>query len=128
MHRNKERMERTEMKYCTTLHVSSKWNYGGLKFMFGEAFCVLFIHNEHFFISDQFYLVTVVSYGDGKVSFFSVLLAFSFGVNNFVQEELSVFTIFSLQKMEALEKIHELPWSHLNTANIRWHHSTTAPQ
>ena len=50
IHRNKERMERSKMSHCTTLHVSWKWNYAGLKFMFEEAFCVLRIRDELFFI------------------------------------------------------------------------------
>ena len=41
-------MERSKMSYCTKFHVSWKWNYGGLKFMFEEAFCVLRMRNELF--------------------------------------------------------------------------------
>ena len=38
IHRNKERTERIKMNYCITVHVSWKWNYGGLKFILEEAF------------------------------------------------------------------------------------------
>ena len=38
--------KKSKMSYCTTLHVSWKWNYGGLKFMFAEAFCVVRMRNE----------------------------------------------------------------------------------
>ena len=44
--------------------------------MFEEAFCVLRMCNELFFIFDRLYLMTHVSSGDEKVSFFSVLIAF----------------------------------------------------
>ena len=45
---------------------------------------------------DRLYLVTHVSSGDGKGSFFSVLIALSCGVNNFIQEELLILMIFTL--------------------------------
>ena len=41
----------------------------------------------NFFHFDRLYLMTDVSSGDEKVSFFSVLIALSFCVNTFVQEE-----------------------------------------
>ena len=56
--------------------------------MFEEAFCAPRMRNKLFLICDQLYLMTHVSSGDEKVSFFSVLLALSCGVNNSVQEEL----------------------------------------
>ena len=48
------------MSYCTTLHVSLKGNYGGLKFMFEEHFRVLWMRNELLFIFDRLYLVNDV--------------------------------------------------------------------
>ena len=56
------------------------------------------MYNEPFLIFDQLYLMTDVSSGDGKgkMSFFSVLMALSCGVNNFVQEGLFILMIFTL--------------------------------
>ena len=48
------------MSYCTTLHVSWKWNYGSLKFMFKEAFCVLHMCKELFSVFDLLYLMTEI--------------------------------------------------------------------
>ena len=64
--------------------------------MLEESFCVLYMCSKLFFIFDQLYLMTDVSYGDGKVSFFSVFLALSSGVNNFIQEELFILMIITL--------------------------------
>ena len=95
MHRNKGRMERSKVSHCTTLRVFWKWNYGRLKFTFEKVFCVLCMRNELYFIFDRLYLMTHVSSGTGKVSFFSVLIALACGVDNFVQEELFILTTFS---------------------------------
>ena len=48
------------------------------------------------FIFDRLYLTTHASSGDGKVLFFSVSIAPSCGVNNFVLEELFILTMFIL--------------------------------
>ena len=58
--KNDERMKKSKMSRCTTLHFSWKWNYGGLKFMFEETFCRLFMRT--FFP----FLIGYVSYGDRK--------------------------------------------------------------
>ena len=54
------------MSYHTTLHVSWKLNYGGLKFIFEETFCVLHVRNELFLIFNRLYLMTHVLSGGGK--------------------------------------------------------------
>ena len=64
--------------------------------MLEKAF-VYCMRNDLFPIFDGLYLMTHVSPGDGKsVIFFSVLIALSCGVNNFVQEELFILKIFTL--------------------------------
>ena len=78
------------------LHNTSHFLEMELKFMFEDAFCVLRMHNDFcFFIFDRLYLMTHVSSRDGKGVIFLVLMALSCGVNNFVQEELFVLTIFT---------------------------------
>ena len=64
--------------------------------MFEEVFCVLRMRNQLIFIFDLLYLVTDVSYVDEKRVFFSLFLALSCGVNNFVLEEHFILTIFTL--------------------------------
>ena len=65
--------------------------------MLKEGFCVLHMPNElFFFIFDQLYLVTDVSYGDGKGVIFLSFFSLSCGVNNFGLEELFSLTIFTL--------------------------------
>ena len=54
------------------------------------------MRKELFSIFDRLYLMTHVSSGDKKVSFFSVLIAISCGVNNFVHKVLFILTIFTL--------------------------------
>ena len=64
--------------------------------MFKEPICVLSMRNELFSL---FLIGCILSLmcrmGTGKVSFFSVLLVLSCGVNNFVQEELFILTTFT---------------------------------
>ena len=48
------------------------------------------------FVFDRLYLMTNASSWDGKVSFVSVLITLSCGVNNFFQEELIILMIFML--------------------------------
>ena len=83
-------MERSKMRYCTTLHVSWKWNYGGLKFIFKEAFCVLRMRNERFFIFERLCLVTDVSYGDGKGIIFLNFASSLIWCEQFAQEKLFI--------------------------------------
>ena len=59
LYSNEECLERSKMSCWTALHVSWKWNYGGLKFMLEEAFCVLHMRNELFPIFDRLYFQTV---------------------------------------------------------------------
>ena len=84
------------MSHYTTLHVSCNWNYGGSKFTFEEAFCVLRMRNKLFLIFDRSYLMTHVSSGNGIGVLFSVLIALSCGVNNFVQEEFFILKMITL--------------------------------
>ena len=69
---------------------------------------------------DRLYPMTDMSSGDGKIVIFSVLLALSCRMNDFVQEELFTLTIFTLQGN--LRQKSRPPWRHLNIATIRWHY------
>ena len=54
-------------------------------------------HAQRAFHFDRLYLMTLYRLETGKeVQFFSVLIALSCGVNNFVQEDLFILTIFIL--------------------------------
>ena len=64
--------------------------------MFREAFCVLRMCSEPFYVSDRLYFVTDVSNGDGKGVIFLSFASSLYGVNNFVQEKLFILTIFTL--------------------------------
>ena len=64
--------------------------------MFEEAFCALHLIHSNLFP----FLIGCISglmchMGMGKVSFFLSFAAVSCDVNNFVQEELSILTIFT---------------------------------
>ena len=56
------------------------------KFLFKETFFLMRMRNNFFFIFDRLYLMAHVSSGNGK----GVILALSYSVNNFVQEELFI--------------------------------------
>ena len=96
IHRNEERMERSKMNHCATLHASWRWNYGGLKVNVEEAFCVLQMRNELFFIFDWLHLVTDVSYMNDKGVIFIRFASSFMWCEHFVQEEHFILTIFLL--------------------------------